>query len=144
MPILASDTWDSNVITEAAKGKNVEIYVTTFYQEGGAPEFDEGIKAWINSDPTNLANNNGNDQVAAVSAMGYDAYYVALEALKAAGSTDPAAVMAVLPDVTYTGVTGEIAFDDVNGDAIRNTAFIKACNTETASWDFVAEQGVEE
>ena len=37
---------------------------------------------------------------------------VALEALKLAGSTDPAAVMAALPQVTYTGVTGDIAFDE--------------------------------
>lgn len=29
--------------------------------------------------------------------MGYDVYYVALEALKAGGSTDPAKVMEVLP-----------------------------------------------
>lgn len=43
-PILASDTWDSNVILKAAKGKNLQIYVTTFYQEGGNEEFDKGIK----------------------------------------------------------------------------------------------------
>ncbi len=36
-----------------------------------------------------MTNNGGNDTIAAVTAMGYDAYYVALEALKAAGSTDP-------------------------------------------------------
>ena len=28
-------------------------------------------------------------------------------------------------------------------DAARDTAFVKACNTETGSWDFVAEQGVD-
>ena len=49
-----------------------------------------------------MTNNGGNDTIAAVTAMGYDAYYVALEALKAAGSTDKAAVKAALPDVTYT------------------------------------------
>ena len=32
MPILAGDTWDSNVILQAASGKNVNITVTTFYQ----------------------------------------------------------------------------------------------------------------
>ena len=34
------------------------------------------------------------------------------KALKAAGSTDKAAVKAALPDVTYTGVSGSIAFDE--------------------------------
>ncbi|HIY01599.1 MAG TPA: ABC transporter substrate-binding protein [Candidatus Blautia faecipullorum] len=142
MPIMAGDTWDSNVILNAAKGKDVEIYVTTFYQEGGNQEFDEGIKEYINSDSTAKANNGGDDTVAAVSAMGYDAYFVALEALKAAGSTDPADVMEALWGVEYTGVTGEIAFDQENGDALRDTAYVKVANTETGAWDFVAEQGV--
>ena len=142
MPLLAGDTWDSNVILSAAEGKNIQVYVTTFYQEGGNEEFDSGIKEWINADSTNLANNGGNDTVAAVTAMGYDAYFTALEALKNAGSTDPAAVTEALPSTTCTGVTGAIAFDDVNGDAIRDTAYVKVANTETAQWDFVAEQGV--
>ncbi len=142
MPLLAGDTWDSNVILSAAEGKDVQIYVTTFYQEGGNAEFDEGIKEWINSDKTNLANNGGNDTIAAVTAMGYDAYFTALEALKNAGSTDPAAVNEALWTTTYTGVTGAIAFDDVNGDALRDTAYVKVANTETGAWDFVAEQGV--
>ena len=142
VPMLAGDTWDSNVILSAAKGKDVQIYVTTFYQEGGDPEFDEGIKEWINSDKTNLANNGGDDTVAAVTAMGYDAYLTALEALKNAGTTDPAAVNEALWTTTYTGVTGAIAFDDVNGDAIRDTAYVKSANTESGTWDFVAEQGV--
>ena len=141
IPMMAGDTWDSNVITAAAQGKDVHICVTTFYQEGGNADFDNGFKAWLNADSTALANNGGNDMVAAVSAMGYDAYYVALEALKAAGSVDPAAVQAALPSVNYTGVTGVITFNDI-GDANRDTAYIKKVNTETGAWDFVAEQGV--
>lgn len=143
IPLLAGDTWDSNVILNAAEGKDVDIYVSTFYQEGGNPEFDEGIKEWINSDATAKANNGGDDTVSGLTVMGYDAYYVALEALKAAGSTDPAAVNEALWDVTYTGVSGSIAFDEI-GDAKRNAAYIKHANTETGAWDFVAEQTVAE
>ena len=137
MPILAGDTWDSNVILNAAKGTDVRICVTTFYQEGADEEFDAGIKEWIRNDSTALANNGGNDELAAVTVMGYDAYYVALEALKAAGSVDPDAVLAAIPSVEYVGVTGNIAFDDI-GDALRDSAFVKECNTETGVWDFVA------
>jgi branched-chain amino acid transport system substrate-binding protein len=142
MPILAGDTWDSNVILNAAEGTDVQIYVTTFYQEGGNADFDSGIKAWINSDAQNLANNGGDDKIAAVSAMGYDAYYVALEALKASASPAPADVLAVLGGVTFDGVSGAIKFDDINGDAIRDVAYVKQCNTGTAQWDFVAQQGI--
>ena len=133
IPILGSDTLDSNKVLEAAAGSDVQLYVSTFYQEGGSPEFDDGIKAWLNEDSTAMTNNGGNDTIAAVTAMGYDAYYVALEALKAAGSTDAGAVKAALPDVTYTGVTGVIAFDDI-GDAIRDTAYIKVADTANSAW----------
>ena len=141
MPIMAGDTWDSNVITSTATGKDVEIFVTTFYQEGGNDEFDKGFKEWVNADSTRLSNNGGNDMISAVSAMGYDAYFVALEALKAAGSTDPKAVNEALWNVTYSGVSGDIAFDDI-GDAAREVAYVKSCNTETGAWDFVTVQGI--
>ena len=142
IPILAGDTWDSNVILNAAKGKDVDIYVTTFYQEGGNKEFDEGIKKWINGDANAKSNNGGDDKIAAVSAMGFDAYYVALEALKTAGSTKSADVLKVLGGVKYNGVSGAIAFDNINGDAIRDVAYVKWCNPATAEWEFVAQQGV--
>ena len=141
IPVLAGDTWDSNVILNAAKGKNINVYVTTFYQEGGNKAFDDGIKKWINSDSKAKENNGGDDKIAAVSAMGFDAYYVALEALKKAGSTKPADVLKVLGGVTYDGVSGAIAFDAVNGDAIRDVAYVKWCNPNTAEWEFVAQQG---
>ena len=141
VPILAGDTWDSNVILNAAKGTNVEVYVTTFYQEGGHSGFDNGIKAWINSDSKAKANNGGDDKVAAVTAMGYDAYHVALAILKDAGSTDKAAVLAKTPSLSFTGVTGPIAFDQ-NGDAKRDTAFVKASDNATGEWVFVAQQGI--
>ena len=140
--ILGSDTLDSNMVGEAAKGTDTKLYVTTFYQEGGAPEFDKGIKEWINANPDALTNNGGNDMIAAVTAMGYDAYFTALEAIKAAGSTEPADILAALPNVTYSGISGEIAFDDI-GDAKRDAAYIKTANTETGEWDFVTVQGVD-
>ena len=140
--LLGSDTLDSNMVVEAAKGTNTKLYVTTFYQEGGAPEFDSGIKEWMNANPDALTNNGGNDMVAAVTAMGYDAYFTALEALKAAGSTDPSAVLEALPGVTYSGISGEISFDDI-GDAKRDAAYIKTANTETGAWDFVKIQGID-
>ena len=142
IPIYAGDTWDSNVILDAAKGKDVTINITTFYQEGGNKEFDDGFKKWLNADAANLTNNGGNDIVSAVSAMGYDAYFVALEAAKKAKSTEPAKIMEALWGVEYKGVTGDIKFDGTNGDADRKVAYIKAADTKTGQWVFVKEQGV--
>jgi len=140
--LMGGDTWDSNKVLEAANNTNLNILVSTFYQEGGNVEFDTGLKAWLNDDAEALTNNGGNDVIAAVSAMGYDAYFVALEALKAAGTTDSKAVNDALWNVTYEGVSGAIAFDATTGDAIRDTAYIKKVNTATGAWDFVAVQGV--
>ena len=139
--LLGSDTWDSNKVIESAKGKDISAYVTTFYQEGGNEAFDSGIKEWINANADAKTNNGGNDMIAAVTAMGYDAYFTALEALKAAGSTEPKAVLEALPNVSYEGVSGLIKFDDI-GDAVRDSAFIKTANTETGAWDFVKVQTV--
>ncbi len=141
LPLLAGDTWDSNVILGAAQGKDVSVYVSTFYAEGGDPDFESGIKEWLNSNSEAKTNNGGDDMIAAVTVMGYDAYYTALEAMKKAGSVDKADILAAMPEVTYTGVSGSIAFNEV-GDAVRDTAYIKQANTSDNVWDFVAVQGV--
>ena len=132
-PILGSDTLDDNMVLDAAKGTDIKLYVSTFYQEGGSAKFDEGIKEYINTNAEAKTANGGNDTIAAVTAMGYDAYYVALEAMKAAGSVDKADILAKLPAVTYKGISGDIAFDS-QGDAIRDTAFIKTSDNEAGVW----------
>ena len=142
IPILGSDTLDNNTVLEAAQDSSVDLRVSTFYADGANPEFDAGFKEFINSSSENLTNNGGNDNIAAVSVMGYDAYYVALEAIKAAGSIDSTAIQAALWDVQYDGVTGSIAFDDVNGDAVRDTAFIKIADTANNVWTSGGSQQV--
>ena len=133
VPILGSDTLDDNMVLEAIKGTDLQLYVSTFYQEGGSPEFDAGIKEYINGSSEALAANGGNDTISAVTAMGYDAYYVALEAMKKADSGNKADLMKILPSVTYSGVSGDIAFDEV-GDAIRDTAYVKTAVTADGTW----------
>ena len=145
-PIMAGDTWESSVILDAVKGTGVQVYCSTFFDERDesntvAAEFVSGFKAWLNENPDKLTNNGGNDIVAAVSALGYDGYMVAIEAIKAAGSADPAAIAAALPGVTYDGVTGSIAFDEI-GDAKKDMAYIKQANAETGAFDFVKTQSV--
>ena len=139
--LLGSDTWDNNMVAGSAVGKDVDVVVTTFYQEGGNPEFDAGIKEWMNANPDALTNNGGNDMVSAVTAMGYDAYFTALQAIEKAGSTEPKAILEALPAVSYEGVSGLIEFDEI-GDAKRDVAYIKAANTESGEWEFVKIQGV--
>ena len=127
-PITAGDTWESSVILDAQKGTSVQVYCSTFFDEnddsGIAKEFVTGFKEWLNADSQKLTNNGGNDIVAAVSALGYDGYMVALEAIKTAGSTDGTAIRDALAGLSIDAVTGSISFD-ANGDAIKSTAYIK-------------------
>ena len=132
-PFLGSDTLDDNMVLDAVTGTDLELFVSTFYQEGGDETFDNGIKEYINGNSEALAANGGNDTISAVTAMGFDAYYVALEAMKKADSGEKAAIKAALPEVTYEGVSGAIAFNEI-GDAIRDTAFIKTADTEKGVW----------
>ena len=129
LPILSGDTWESSVISDAQKGTDLQVFMSTFFDEnddsGVAAEFVSGFKAWLNANPDKKTNNGDNDVVAAVSALGFDAYNVALDAIEAAGSTDGEAIRQAL--VAFSGdnfVTGAMAFDE-NGDAIKDTAYIK-------------------
>ena len=145
-PVTAGDTWESSVILDAAKGTNLEVYCSTFFDENDesstvAADFVSGFKGWLNENADKKTNNGGNDIVAAVSALGFDAYNVALEAIKAAGSADSKAIAAALPGVSYDGVTGSISFDE-NGDANKDMAYIKQANNETGAFDFIKTQSV--
>ena len=148
LPLLAGDTWESSVILDAAKGTSLTICMSTFFDENDessteAAEFVKGFKAWLNANADKKTNNGGNDIVAAVSALGYDAYMVAIEAIKAADSIEGAAIAEALPTVVTTGVTGSISFDEI-GDANKDMAYIKKANTETVAFDFVKTQTVAE
>ena len=147
MPLLAGDTWESSVILDAAKGTNLTVCMSTFFDENDgnavAAEFVQGFKAWLNANPDKKTNNGGNDIVAAVSALGYDAYMTAIEAIKAADSIEGVAIAEALPGVELVGVTGSISFDEI-GDAKKDMAYIKKANTETVSFDFVKTQTVAE
>lgn len=146
--IIAGDTWDNNTIVEAAQGSGLDVQVTTFYQEGANADFDKGFGEWLNADAQRITDNGGNAMIAAVSAMGYDAYMTALYTLEKLDSADAtrADVIKALasistPETAYTGVTGLIYFD-TTGDAVRDTAFIKKIDTINNAWTFVKEQKV--
>lgn len=143
-PLLAGDTWDSSVILDAAKGTNVEVCCSTFMAAGASEAVDaftSGFKAWLNANPEKLNNNGGNDIVAAISALGYDAYMVAVEALAASESIEGYDVAQALPGIAIEGVTGSIAFDE-NGDAAKDKAYIIRANNETGEFDFVKNQSL--
>ena len=128
LPILGGDTWENSAISDAQNGTDMQVFVSTFFDEndesGLAKEFVSGYKAWLNGNSQNLTNNGGNDVVAAVSALGYDAYMAAVAAIEKAQSTDGTAIRDALAGLSIDAVTGALSFD-ANGDAVKSTAYIK-------------------
>ena len=122
LPILGGDTWENSAISDAQNGTDMQVFVSTFFDEndesGLAKEFVSGYKAWLNGNAQNLTNNGGNDVVAAVSALGYDAYMAAVAAIEKAQSTDGTAIRDALAGLSIDAVTGALSFD-ANGDAVK-------------------------
>ncbi len=121
-PIMAGDTWENSTIIENAGEYAEGIVLSTFFDDADpatkeAESFITGFKPY-------LKENKQSEIIPAVSALGYDAYLVALEAIKQAGSTDSSAIRDALVNVKIDGVTGSISFDE-NGDAKKDMAFIK-------------------
>lgn len=146
--IIASDTWENETIITAAGSAAEGVALSTFFDEHDesnpvAKEFVEGFKAYLNGDPQNLTLNGGSDGVAAVSALGYDAYmsiYEALKALDGAEALNSVALRDALKTVSFNGVTGAISFDE-NGDAVKNVAYIK--QIKDGKFNFLKTQSAE-
>lgn len=136
--IMAGDTWENSTIIENA-GEHAEgIVLSTFFDDADpatkeAESFISGFKAY-------LKENNQSEIIPAVSALGYDAYLCALEAIKKANSTDSVAIRDALANVSIDGVTGSISFDE-NGDAKKDMAFIKT--VENGAFKFLKTVTVE-
>lgn len=145
IPICAGDTWESSVILDAQKGTSLPVYCSTFFDEnddsGLASTFVKGFKEFLNADPQNLTNNGGNDIVAAVSALGYDSYMTAVEAIKLAQSTSGADIQAALFKVDFDAVTGHITMNPDTGDANKTEAYIKQATDGT--FTFIKRQSVQ-
>lgn len=118
-PIMGGDTWENVSIIDNAGADAEGIVLSTFFDAGladssqVAKDFVDGFSAEYYT------------PVPAVSALGYDAYMVLIDAIERAGSTDGEAIKEALKATDgFEGVTGKITFDAV-GDAQKDMAVIK-------------------
>ena len=147
--VLAGDTWENAAIISKDM---VGAAFSTFFDENDesnpvAVEFVKGFKEYLNSSKQNLTWNSGTDTVAAVSALGYDAYMAMYNAIAAldGDTVNSVAIRDALYNVNFDGVTGNITFNDT-GDANKDTAYIKTCtdkSLKSKSFEFLKTQTVE-
>lgn len=119
VPFLGGDTWDIDAFTSVG-GKDVEgATISTFFDDA-APVTNEG-KKFVESYKKEYPGKN----MAAVSALGYDAYLVIIKAIEAANSSDPTKIRDALAKTNgVEGATGVLKFT-ADGDADKNSAIIK-------------------
>lgn len=125
VPILGADGMGSveTVISDASLLTNV-VYSDHFTSDAETDvvqAFFSGFEAKYGKKPASAFN-----------ATGYDAALILCEAIKAAGSTDYAAVVAAMKGGTFQGVTGTIVFDDHN-DPIKS-AYIMSYKEDGAKY----------
>ena len=147
--VLAGDTWENATIISK---DSVGVAFSTFFDENDtsnpiAAKFVTDFKAYLNSDPQNITYNANTDTVAAVSALGYDAYMAIYNALQSLEGSELNSMMIrdALATASFDGVTGKISFDD-NGDAIKDTAYIKTISEESVTskeFKFIKTQTVD-
>lgn len=136
-PIMAGDTWENATIIDNVGEYTQDIYLSTFFDEDGV---DEAGAAFITGFKEYLTSNGQSEIIPAVSALGYDAYNVLIDAIEAADSVETSAIRDALTTVETAGVTGAISFDE-NGDANKDMAFIKT--VEDGSFKFLKTVTVE-
>ena len=117
-PVIGGDTWETPEFIEVG-GERVEgaVFSTFFAAEyAGSPEAKKFLEEYAKR---------YNKEPAAVTALGYDGYLVALDAIKRAGSVEPAKIRdAIASTAGFVGATGIVTLD-ANGDATKS-AYIKA------------------
>lgn len=137
-PILSGTLWDTELISETAHGKQVEVFVTAFYIEGQNVDFDEGYAKWCRAN-SQEADSEDKTEISSAAMKGYDAYFALVEAIKAAKSDKPADIKKALAGISFQGVCSEVTFSE-KGNARNTLAYVKKCNIEQGGWDFVKKQ----
>ena len=127
--IAAGDTWENSTIIENAGADAEGVVLSTFFDEA-EPANDEAA-AFIEGFKEYLKENDQEEIIPAVSALGYDAYLAAIAAIEAAGSTDTTAIRDALQNVQIDGVTGSITFDENVGNILAEKSCVSPVEPES-------------
>jgi len=114
VPFIGGDTWEAPEFLEIG-GKAVEGAIISTFFASDVPITEES-KVFLEE----YAKSGEYDEPAAVTALGYDAYLVILDAIKRANSTDPVAIRdEIAKTKDFVGAAGVISLDE-NGDAVKD------------------------
>lgn len=113
---LGSDGWDARSLWARAEALEGAYFTSHFAPDDPSPE----VRAFVAAFRQEM-----NEAPDAVAALGYDAARLALEAIRAARSSDRAAVRDALAKIRrYPGATGTLTFD-AEGDPEKDAVVLK-------------------
>ncbi|MCM1544857.1 MAG: penicillin-binding protein activator, partial [Ruminococcus sp.] len=136
VPILSNYNWDSHVSLEAAWNYDTELYVSSFSKEDAQNEFYYNIQEWINNNADALKLNAGKLTISSATVLGYDAYNLLVQAITKAEATDSSGVLKSLKNISFSGVSGKIEFND-SAIIKRKSLFMKKADIVNDVWQYV-------
>lgn len=121
LPYLGSDGWDGVIanVVDTAVLENA-IFLSPFFSSDDSELVKTFVKTYedkYKSTPDQFA------------ADGYDTVFVMKAALEKAGSTDSAALIKAMTEISVTGVTGDLTFNE-NGEPNKGAKFIEIIGGE--------------
>ncbi len=145
-PILGADSFDSVALLESCSNYGREVIFCSCFDEDdnanvAAAKFVPKFSSWVSKDEVFFDMNGKVNNVSPISALGYDAYMVLIDALSRSESLEPAAVTAALAATDYNGVTGHISFDS-NGGLVEKHTYIKTFNVEEKDFQVLQTSSV--
>lgn len=120
---VGPDGWDgvAKTLDPSAYGAVENSYFTNHYS---AQDTSEKVQSFLKA-----YRDAYNEDPSAFSALAYDAAYMLKEAIEKAGTTDKQAVVDALKGIEYSGVTGNLTFDEKN-NPVKAVTVLKVVNGE--------------
>ena len=134
VPIIGGDTWETPEFIDIGKQAVEGAIFSTFFtsEKPITPESEKFLAEYRKENP--------GKEPAAVTALGYDAYLVILDAMTKANSSDPVKVRDQLAKTKdFPGAAGMITFDQ-NGNAVKDAVIKQVKNGKFTYLDLVKAQ----
>lgn len=139
LPIMGGGSYDFDTLISGSSNYGRDVFFVSGFDEGASDspitaEFIAKYKSWLNYDKARYEQNGDTDAVSPLTALGYDAYMVLIEAVKKAETLEFQDLANSISMTDHEGVTGTIRFD-VNGDLSERLAYIKTINVYKRCFD---------
>lgn len=144
--IFGCDSFDSAALMESCSRYGKDVFFCSGFDDTDmsnivAAEFVPKFRLWMTRDQTLFEMNGKSEVVSPLSALGYDAYMVLIDALGRSESLAQEDINAALAATDHSGVTGRISFD-ANGGLLERHTYIKCFNVDTKEFEILQTSSV--